>query len=148
MPNSSSSTLIWRRSIARTVPSLIGSSYVLPVRLSVTERDSEPMPALILSASARRQLRDRQRLEVGHRVQLGKALLDLIAGQRGDSLGAELLDVEGGEHGAVSHCAAQAGLVELAVLAVEVADEAAGEAVAGPGRVAHLLQREAGQGEE
>ena len=33
-------------------------------------------------------------------------------------------------------------------MAVEVAEEAAGEAVAGAGRVAHVLEREAGQGEE
>src|SRR5882762_290295 len=37
-PASPSTTLIWRRSTARIVPSLIGSSYVLPVRLSVTDR--------------------------------------------------------------------------------------------------------------
>src|SRR3954468_23502283 len=36
-PKSSSSTLIWRKSIARTVPSVISISYVLPVRLSVTD---------------------------------------------------------------------------------------------------------------
>ena len=33
-------------------------------------------------------------------------------------------------------------------MAVEVAEEAAGEAVAGAGRVAHVVEREAGQGEE
>src|SRR2546425_3143478 len=37
-PASSSVTLIWRRSTARIVPSWMGSSYVLPVRLSVTDR--------------------------------------------------------------------------------------------------------------
>src|SRR2546421_11639356 len=37
-PASSSATLIWRRSTARIVPSWLGSSYVLPVRLSVTDR--------------------------------------------------------------------------------------------------------------
>src|SRR3954447_18075649 len=35
MPNSSAVTLIWRRSVALTVPSWIGTSYCLPVRLSV-----------------------------------------------------------------------------------------------------------------
>src|SRR6266850_2045920 len=35
-PKSSSPVLIWRRSIARIVPSLIGSSYFFPVRLSRT----------------------------------------------------------------------------------------------------------------
>src|SRR3954464_5121990 len=36
-PKSSSSTLIWRKSIALTVPSVISSSYVSPVRLSFTD---------------------------------------------------------------------------------------------------------------
>src|SRR5215471_8306696 len=35
MPNSSELTLICRRSVARIVPSWIGTSYCLPVRLSV-----------------------------------------------------------------------------------------------------------------
>src|SRR5215208_3835723 len=35
IPNSSAVTLIWRRSVALIVPSLIGTSYCLPVRLSV-----------------------------------------------------------------------------------------------------------------
>ena len=35
MPNSSGVTLIWRRSVALMVPSWIGTSYCLPVRLSV-----------------------------------------------------------------------------------------------------------------
>src|SRR5205085_2690336 len=39
-PKSSAPLLIWRRSIARIVPSLIGRSYVLPVRLSVIVRVS------------------------------------------------------------------------------------------------------------
>src|ERR1051326_356344 len=39
-PKSSSLTLIWRRSIALIVPSLTGTSYVLPVRLSVMVRVS------------------------------------------------------------------------------------------------------------
>src|SRR6059058_4710200 len=37
-PASVSTALIWRRSTARIVPSWMGSSYVLPVRLSVTDR--------------------------------------------------------------------------------------------------------------
>src|SRR6476469_5064424 len=90
-----------------------------------------------------RSARRRKRLEARHRVQLGEALLDLLAAERGDPLGAEPLDVEGGEHGAVAHRPAQTGLVELALLAVEVADEAAGEAVASAGRVAHVLERAA-----
>jgi hypothetical protein len=35
IPNSSAVTLIWRRSVALIVPSWIGTSYFLPVRLSV-----------------------------------------------------------------------------------------------------------------
>ena len=87
-------------------------------------------------------------VELRHPPQRLEALVDLLAAQPRDPLGPELLDVEGGEHGAVAHRPPQVGLVEVAVLAVEVAEEAAGEAVAGAGRVAHLLQREAGQGEE
>jgi len=41
-PNSSSVTLIWRSSVARIVPSVIGSSYDLPVRLSMMVRVSAP----------------------------------------------------------------------------------------------------------
>src|SRR3954453_10351418 len=41
-PKSSSSTLIWRKSMARTVPSVISISYVWPVRLSVTVSVSPP----------------------------------------------------------------------------------------------------------
>src|SRR4051812_43053268 len=128
MPNSSSSTLIWRRSIARTVPSVIGSSYDLPVRLSVTESDSDPgsttpsvagrsVSCLVVMPTSSRlaywSINSRsserapvlracgERLETRHRVQLGEALLDLLAGQRRYPLGAEPLDVEGGEHGPV-----------------------------------------------
>src|SRR3954453_15559357 len=36
-PKSSSSTFIWRKSIARAGPSVMSISYVLPVRLSVTD---------------------------------------------------------------------------------------------------------------
>src|SRR2546426_5041052 len=39
-PASSADVLIWRRSMARTVPSWTGSSYCLPVRLSTTVRVS------------------------------------------------------------------------------------------------------------
>src|SRR3954447_9607399 len=139
MPNSSSSTLIWRRSIARTVPSVIGSSYFLPVRLSMTESDSDPgsttpsvagrsTSCLVVMPTSSRlaywSLNSRssraapvlracgERLKVRHPVQLGEALLDLLASQCGDPLGAELLDVEGGEHRAVAHRPPQAGLVE------------------------------------
>src|SRR5215210_537615 len=44
-PKSSSSTLIWRKSMARTVPSVISISYDCPVRLSVTDRVSRPSRA-------------------------------------------------------------------------------------------------------
>jgi hypothetical protein len=40
-PKSSSPTLMSRSAVARTVPSSIGTSYVLPVRLSVIVRDSD-----------------------------------------------------------------------------------------------------------
>src|SRR3954469_6392849 len=48
-PKSSSPTFICRKSMARTVPSVIGTSYVRPVRLSVTVRVSAawatPLPS-------------------------------------------------------------------------------------------------------
>src|SRR3989304_3090741 len=47
MPNSSGLVLIWRRSIARMVPSQIGSSYCLPVRLSTTVRESFAFTAVL-----------------------------------------------------------------------------------------------------
>src|SRR5262245_3299222 len=40
IPNSSDDTLIWRRSVALIVPSWTGTSYFLPVRLSVIVRVS------------------------------------------------------------------------------------------------------------
>src|SRR3954462_10392834 len=115
MPNSSSSTLIWRRSIARTVPSVIGSSYFLPVRLSMTESDSDPgsttpsvagraTSCLVVMPTSWRlaywSLNSRslgpapvlcacgERLEARHRLQLGEARLDLLAAQRRHPLGA------------------------------------------------------------
>jgi hypothetical protein len=51
-PKSSSATFIWRKSIARTVPSVIGTSKVLPVRLSVTVSVSEPVPDAPLTSVA------------------------------------------------------------------------------------------------
>src|SRR5687767_10845043 len=54
-PKSSSSTFIWRKSIAFTVPSVIGTSKVLPVRLSVTVSVSDaaatPPPPFALCSS-------------------------------------------------------------------------------------------------
>src|SRR5215207_1332734 len=53
-PKSSSSTLISRRAGARIVPSSIGISYVLPVRLSVTLSVSDAVatpPPFVLSSS-------------------------------------------------------------------------------------------------
>src|SRR4051812_29748916 len=55
MPKSSSLTLIWRRSIALIVSSVISSSYCSPVRLSVTESvflsspPTAPLPWLSVS---------------------------------------------------------------------------------------------------
>src|SRR3954452_3190682 len=50
-PKSSSDTFICRKSMARTVPSVIGTSYVSPVRLSVTVRVSSLMArSLVLAA--------------------------------------------------------------------------------------------------
>src|SRR3954471_3116365 len=56
-PKSPSSPLIWRKSIALTVPSVISSSYVSPVRLSVTDSVScavatpPPFPLCVCSSA-------------------------------------------------------------------------------------------------
>src|SRR5438132_13228740 len=70
-PKSSSDTLISRKAIARTVPSSIGTSYCLPVRLSVTERVSRlvatspsPVWALVLVSALIRLLFARPRVSL------------------------------------------------------------------------------------
>ena len=74
--------------------------------------------------------------ELGHRLQFLDARDDLAAGQPLDALGAELLDVEGGEHGGMGHRAAQQIVGELLLgVGGDVADEPAREGVAGAGRV-------------
>src|SRR5205085_10489441 len=66
----------------------------------------------------------------------------LLAGQALDALGAELLDVEGGEHRRMGHRAAQQLVGELlARVGGDVADEGPREGVAGAGRIDHVLQR-------
>jgi hypothetical protein len=88
-------------------------------------------------------------LELRHALEGGEALLDLGEGQPGDSLGAELLDVEGGECRAVDDGRAQQLFAQLARrVRGEKADEAPGEGVAGAGRIENFLQRIGGQREE
>src|SRR5688572_14214997 len=72
MPKSSSATLIFRRSVARMVPSVIGSSYCLPVRLSVIVKLSA---TLLLVRS-------------GLRVRLWRGLSrdSIVAGQPGSKI--------------------------------------------------------------
>ena len=75
------------------------------------------------------------------------ALGDLLSREARHSLGTEVLDVEGGEHGAIGHRAEEDAVVRLeGATAVEVAEEPPREAVAGAGRVAHVLEEEARQG--
>src|SRR6266849_1683678 len=50
IPKSFPSTLIWRRSSARIVPFVTGSSYFFPVRLSITVRVFGP--AVVASSTA------------------------------------------------------------------------------------------------
>src|SRR6201747_2275528 len=85
-----------------------------------------------------RGLGGRGRVELRYPPQRLEALVDLLAAEAGDPLGSELLDVEGGEHGAIAPRPPPLRLVEGAALAVEVAEEAAGEAGAGSGRVGAL----------
>ena len=74
---------------------------------------------------------------------------DLVGREPRHALGAELLDVVRRQRGAVGHRAREEVVVDrLVALRGDVADEAAGEAVAGAGRVDDLGQRIGGQGEE
>src|SRR5713101_7890443 len=59
-PKSSPSVLICRRSVARIVPSVIGSSYFFPVRLSVTVRVLLAIERASLSNVATARSDDRQ----------------------------------------------------------------------------------------
>ena len=79
-------------------------------------------------------------LESHHRLVLGKALVDLLTLQPGDSLDTEALDVEAGYHRSVSHSVLECGRVVLACLG-KVTHEAAREAVTRAGRVDHLTRR-------
>src|SRR6185437_15791595 len=69
------------------------------------------------------------------------------AGDGGDLARADRFDAERGGRGRVDHRPAQGHGRELG-LARQVADEAARERVAGAGRVHHVLEREAGRGED
>src|SRR3954466_4446993 len=63
-PKSSSETLMSRSAVARTVPSSTGTSYVLPVRLSVIVRESEAVatpPPFVLCSSVDMRLRSKFR---------------------------------------------------------------------------------------
>src|SRR5688500_7315710 len=143
-PKSSSSTFIWRKSMAFTVPSVISSSNVSPVRLSVTVRvSSAKVFSNVFDASPNGGARSRWGLgvwaclffQVSHRAQLVEAGFHLVALELGHSLRAELLDVERGEDGAVRHRPAEVVLSRRGVEAVEISEKAAGEAVACAGRV-------------
>src|ERR1700753_2336626 len=87
--------------------------------------------------------------ELGHRVKGLDAGGDLVALEAFDPLGAELLDVEGGEDRPLGHRLAQQLAADgLAGVGGDVADEATGEDVARPGRVDDVLQGIGGQREE
>ena len=81
-------------------------------------------------------------------MQLGDAPRDLLAREGEDALGAERLDVEGRQRGAVGHRAAQQAVVDLLVrVRGDVAHEAARERVAGAGRIDHVGRRIGGERE-
>src|SRR3954452_10509168 len=84
---------------------------------------------------------DRRGVEARDLRELVDALGDLVGGQARDALGPELLDVERRQRRAVGHGAAQGVVVAGAAARGEVADEAAGEGVAGAGRVDDGLER-------
>ena len=72
--------------------------------------------------------------------------LDFFAGQGAEAVHAELLAAEAAHHGTVDHGAAQFGKIEIAVggrdaAPGQVADEAAGEAIARAGGVEDVFQQ-------
>ena len=86
--------------------------------------------------------------EVRQGLERGDAGVDLGAPEAADPIGAEVLDVEGGHGRAHHHRLAKLGVAGLVgAEAVEEAEEAAGEAVSRPGRVADLGQGEGGHRE-
>src|SRR5207244_864756 len=88
-------------------------------------------------------------LEVRDALEIGEAIVDLVEREPLNALGPELLHVEGREHGSVSHGASKDLVVELAfTVSIDIAEEAAGEAVSRPGRVEHGLERIAGERKE
>ena len=89
------------------------------------ERGPNRAPFCVLGQSLQS---DVARLEGGHALQLLDAGDDLRAGQPGDALGAELLDVVGGDRGAVRHRELQHLGRGVAAVRGDAADEAAGEA--------------------
>src|SRR5437867_2868434 len=91
-------------------------------------------PSMVTTTGARAwsELRERDELAV--------APLDVVAGERPEPATAEVLDDVGGEHAAVDDGAAESRFRAVPG-ARQVAHEAAGERVAGAGRVEDLLQR-------
>src|SRR5664280_3207911 len=123
---------------------IVSTVYIRWLSLGVRENTRPPC-----SQPERPSSRSARAAELRDRVQLVHARGDLRLRQALHALGAELLDVERREHRSVGHCAAQQS-VGKAVLQVggDEADEAAGERVAGAGRVDHGLQRIRRQREE
>src|SRR5690349_5050620 len=81
-------------------------------------------------------------LEVGQVLERRHAGIDLVAFEAADPLGAEVLDVEGGHRRAADHRLAELAVARGVVAeAVEEAEEASREGVAGAGRVADLGDR-------
>src|SRR5690242_1350126 len=88
-------------------------------------------------------------LKRGARFKFAIARLDFLAGERAEAVHPELLAAEAAHDGAVDDGPLELGEVELAVLrrdaaSGEVADEAAGEAIARAGRVEDLFEEVAG----
>jgi len=83
-------------------------------------------------------------VKVGQLAEEHKAVVDLLAGELLQPLGAKTLAGERAHHTAVEHGAAEGGRSEFACRGgrSQVAEEAAGKAVARAGGVHHFLQRQ------
>src|SRR5579863_5883555 len=104
----------------------------------IATKEAAEQEARTASHSAREMERS---VKVRQLAEEDEALVDLLAGERLNALGAKALDREGAHYAAVEHGAAEGGGGEFA-LRGEIAEETAGKAVARAGGIDDFLQRQ------
>src|SRR4051794_20864004 len=83
---------------------------------------------------------------MGEAAEEFETIIDLVAGERLQALGTELLDSEGTHHASVEHGVLQHQRSDFA-LRGHVAHEATGKRVSGAGGIVHLLDGQSGRTE-